>query len=85
MPSTYQIVLSVATFSIPKITALNPNGEMLLYLFPADKEDTTMIQVHADRNLRLSYKVVPLFQFFFVTVDVVNHQHTVIMESTFIQ
>lgn len=85
MPSTYQIVLSVATFSIPKITALNPNGEMLLYLFPTNKKDATMIQVHADRNLRSSNEMVPLFQFLFIAVDVVNHQHTVVMESTFIQ
>ena len=56
---------------------------MLLYLFPADKEDPTMVKVHTYSNLRLSNEVVPPLQFLFVSVDVVNHQHGVIVEPTF--
>ena len=50
MARTYQTVLSVAAFSILKVTFLNPNRKMLLHLFFSDEDGPAMEHIDAHRD-----------------------------------
>src|SRR5690606_40513470 len=76
----YQIIVSEAVFSILKITVLNPNAKMLLFLLPSDEQGPTMEQVDTDTDLGELGQGLPGPLVRWTPVDLVHQDQAVVVQ-----